>query len=53
MWQTYIMLTDLELVFHSLKREHGLRQIFHWKGDRIEGLLFITIFAYQFVRAIR
>ncbi|MDR3285157.1 MAG: IS1634 family transposase [Holosporales bacterium] len=53
MWQTYIMLTDLESVFRSLKSELGLRPIFHWKGDRIEGHLFITILAYQSVQAIR
>ena len=34
MWRTYIMLTDLEAVFHSLKSELGLRPIFHQKPHR-------------------
>ena len=53
MWRTYIMLTDLEAVFHSLKSELGLRPIFHQKPHRSNGHLFITVLAYQLVQVIR
>ena len=53
MWRTYIMLTDLEAVFRSLKSELGLRPIFHQKEHRSKGHLFITVLAYQLVQVIR
>ena len=53
LWHTYMMLTDLEAVFRSLKSELGLRPVFHQKEDRTEGHLFITVLAYQMVQAIR
>ena len=53
LWRTYIMLTDLEAVFRSLKSELGLKPIFHHKQERSEGHLFITVLAYQFVQIIR
>ena len=53
LWRTYMMLTDLEAVFRSLKGELGLRPIFHSKADRTDGHLFISVLAYQFVQAIR
>jgi len=53
MWQTYIMLTDLEAVFRSLKSELGLRPVYHQKENRCDGHLFITVLAYQFVQIIR
>ncbi len=53
MWRTYIMLTDLEAVFRSLKSELGLRPIYHQKQDRSNGHLFITVLAYQLVQVIR
>jgi hypothetical protein len=53
LWRTYMMLTDLEAVFRSLKSELGLRPVFHQKEDRTEGHLFITVLAYQMVQAIR
>jgi transposase len=52
-WRTYIMLTDLEGVFRSLKSELGLRPIYHHTEDRVDGHLFITVLAYQFVQIIR
>jgi transposase len=52
-WRTYIMLTDLEAVFRSLKSELGLRPVFHRTEDRVDGHLFITVLAYQFVQIIR
>jgi len=53
LWQTYIMLTDLEAVFRSLKSELGLRPIYHQKENRTEGHLFITVLAYQAVQVLR
>ncbi|MFW6258944.1 MAG: IS1634 family transposase [Halochromatium sp.] len=53
LWRTYMMLTDLEAVFRSLKSELGLRPIFHKTETRAEGHLFITVLAYQFVQLIR
>jgi transposase len=53
LWRTYIMLTDLEAVFRSLKSELGLRPIYHSKAARTEGHLFITVLAYQCVQLLR
>jgi len=53
LWHTYTMLTDLEAVFRSLKSELGLRPVYHYKEERTEGHLFITVLAYQLVQAIR
>ncbi len=53
MWRTYMMLTDLEAVFRSLKSELGLRPIYHQIEERSEGHLFITVLAYQLVQFIR
>jgi len=53
LWRTYIMLTDLEAVFRSFKSELGLRPVYHQKELRVDGHLFITVLAYQFVQIIR
>jgi hypothetical protein len=53
LWSTYMMLTDLESVFRSLKSELGLRPVFHSKEDRSDGHLFITVLAYQCVQLLR
>jgi transposase len=53
MWRTFTMLTDLEAVFRSLKSELGLRPVFHHKENRVDGHLFISVLAYQFVQFIR
>ena len=42
LWRTYIMLTDLEAVFRSLKSELGLRPVYHHKEERVDGHLFIN-----------
>jgi hypothetical protein len=46
-------LTHLEAVFRSLKSELGLRPVFHHQETRVDGHLFITVLAYQFVQIIR
>jgi transposase len=53
LWRTYIMLTDLEAVFRSLKSELGLRPIYHSKEARTDGHLFISVLAFQFVQFLR
>ena len=53
LWRTYILLTDLEAVFRSLKSELGLRPIYHSKEERTDGHLFITVLAFQFVQFLR
>lgn len=53
LWRTYVMLTDLEAVFRSLKSELGLRPVYHHTDERAQGHLFISVLAYQFVQIIR
>ena len=53
LWRTYILLTDLEAVFRSLKSELGLRPIYHHKEARTDGHLFISVLAYQLVQTLR
>jgi transposase len=53
LWKIYIMLTDLEAVFRSLKSELGLRPVYHQTAERAEGHLFLTVLAYQCVQTIR
>ncbi len=52
LWRTYMMLTDLEAVFRSLKSELGLRPVYHVKPQRADGHLFISVLAYQCVQLI-
>ena len=53
LWRTYIMLTELESVFRSLKTDLGLRPVFHRVDRRVEGHLFISVLAYHFVHMLR
>jgi hypothetical protein len=53
LWRTYMMLTDLEAVFRSLKSELGLRPVYHLKAERADAHLFISVLAYQCVQLIR
>jgi len=53
LWRTYIMLTDLEAVFRSLKSELGMRPVYHQTTQRVEGHLWITLLAYHLVHHIR
>jgi len=53
LWRTYIMLTDLEAVFRSMKSELGMRPVYHQKTARVEGHLWITLMAYHLVHYIR
>lgn len=52
-WQIYIMLTELESVFCTLKTDLGLRPIYHQIKERVEGHLFISVLAYHLIHSIR
>lgn len=49
-WLVYIMLTRVETAFHLLKGELGLRPFYHWKEDRCDAHVWITILAYHLLR---
>ena len=53
LWRSYIMLTDVESVFRSLKSELGLRPVHHQTEAGSDGHLFISVLAYQLVQVIR
>jgi len=53
LWTTYIMLTEIEATFRSLKTDLGLRPVFHHKEERVTGHLFITLLAYHLVHTLR
>jgi len=53
LWQTYIMLTEIEAVFRSLKSELGLRPVYHRIAKRVDAHLFISVLAYHLVHTVR
>jgi transposase len=52
-WSIYIMLTQLEEAFCSLKSELLLRPVFHQKEHRSDAHIFITLLAYHLRHSIR
>ncbi len=46
LWQFYIQLTQVEAAFKDLKRDVGLRPIFHQLERRIEAHVFVAFLAY-------
>lgn len=52
-WSIYIMLTQLEDAFRSLKSELLLRPVFHQKEHRSDAHIFITLLAYHLLHSIR
>jgi transposase len=52
-WELYIMLTNLEDAFRSLKTELKLRPIHHQKEPRSDAHLFITVLAYHLLNTIQ
>lgn len=52
-WHLYIMLTDVEESFLSMKSELGLRPNYHQKDDRIKSHLFVTVLAHHPVQCIQ
>lgn len=53
LWNTYVMLTDLEATFRSMKTELGLRPVYHQKEERVTAHLLITLLAYHLVHTLR
>ena len=53
LWRTFPMLTALEAVFRSLQAALGLRPVLHHQANRVDGHLFLSIWAYQFVQLSR
>ena len=53
LWDTYIMLTELEAAFRCLKSELGLRPIYHQITHRVDSHIFISLLAYHVLHTIR
>ena len=53
LWTTYLILTEIEATFRSLKTELGLRPVYHQKEERVTGHLFIALLAYHLVHTLR
>lgn len=53
LWETYILLTDAEDGFRSLKSELGLRPNFHQCDRRIKAHTFITMLAFHGVQTMQ
>jgi len=53
LWSLYIMLTNVEDAFRTLKSELNLRPIYHRKESRTDAHLFITVIAYHVLNSIR
>jgi transposase len=53
LWKTYVMLTEIESTFRSLKTDFGLRPVYHQKEDRVSAHLFISLLTYHVAHSIR
>ena len=52
-WSLYMMLTQVEEAFRSLKSELELRPIYHQKEQRCDAHLFIAVLAYHLLNTIQ
>ncbi len=52
-WSIYIMLTQLEDSFRTLKTDLLLRPVFHQQENRSDAHIFITLLAYHLLHSIR
>lgn len=52
-WSLYIMLTNLENSFRSLKTDLNLRPVYHQTESRCDSHLFITVLAYHLLNTIQ
>jgi hypothetical protein len=46
LWECYILLTQIEAAFRTLKSELGLRPIYHQVEKRVEAHIFVAFLAY-------
>lgn len=53
LWSLYIMLTNVEDAFRTLKSDLNLRPIYHRKESRSDAHVFITVIAYHMLNSIR
>jgi transposase len=53
LWNTYVMLTEVEDGFRCMKSDLGLRPVFHQVEHRVDAHLFITLLAYHIMQTIR
>jgi len=51
-WETYIMLTQIENAFRSMKSSLGLRPNFHQKEHRADAHMFLSVLAYHILHNI-
>lgn len=52
-WSLYVMLTNVEDAFRSLKSDLDFRPVFHRKEFRVDAHLFIAVLAYHLLVSIR
>jgi transposase len=52
LWETYVMLTQIEGAFRSMKSSLGLRPNFHQTEDRADAHMFLSVLAYHILHAI-
>ncbi len=50
LWQLYNTLRSVEDAFRFMKSSLGLRPVYHQKGHRVDGHLWITILAYHLIQ---
>jgi transposase len=53
MWSIYVMLTQVEDAFRTLKSDLLMRPVFHQKENRSDAHIFITLLAYHLLHSIR
>jgi len=51
-WENYVMLTQIENAFRSMKSSLGLRLNFHQKEHRANTHMFISVLAYHILHSI-
>jgi len=51
-WETYVMLTQIESAFRSMKSSLGLRPNFHQVEHRADAHMFISVLAYHILHSI-
>jgi len=52
-WSIYIILTELEGAFRTLKTDLQMRPVFHQKEQRSDAHIFITLLSYHLLHCIR
>lgn len=52
-WSIYVMLTQVEDAFRTLKSDLHMRPVFHQKEGRSDAHIFITVLAYHLLHSIR